>query len=205
MAIRRRTVLHHPRGPRRVNGFHGLGDDPDAALKAATGMYTQPGIASAYPDLASQLTQLYTDKASGMGFLPTGWLQNTLAAFGGPLQSVALPMPTTDVMGRPSAGLPAFLADPTAAQAWEAFRSTIMQAYQAYVAGQADLGRQVLAEAYANSDFWNTLYSIDSVIALPVTATANAITSGANSLASSISTPVWLLGGALLILWLFKR
>jgi hypothetical protein len=189
----------------RRRGFAGLGDASSDALLAITGMYVQPGIASAYPDLASQLLQIYKDRASQLRFLPSDWYSRvSYAQQTDPTQGVLLPMPTHNLIGFQTSGIPAWLTDPAAAQAWDAFRATVMQAYQAYAAGQSDLGRQVLAEAYANTDFWNTLYAIDSVIALPVTATGNALTAAANSAASSISTPVWILGGAVLLIWLFK-
>lgn len=195
MAIRRRTY-----------GFGGLADAAGDALLATTGMYVQPGIASAYPDLATQLLELYQDRAQHLPFLPADWYSRvSYAQHTDPTQGVLLPMPTRGTLGFATSGLPAWLLDPAAAQAWDAFRATIMQAYQQYAAGQADMGKSVLAAAYANTDFWNALYAVDSVLASPVTATGAAITGAAKDISTAVGTPALLAIGALALFFLFRR
>ena len=196
-----------------------LGDNPppydQATLIPAYGMYALP-YATVWPDLATQLGQLYQSQLQFMPWLPAGWLDGVMALHG---QNGYILVPGPAIyMGQP---LP-FLTTPDQIAFWTSLNQQAAAIISQYAAGQQAAGAAQLQALYANSAFWNTgfgaslitaqqsAYNVADAAGNVVTAAGN-IAKAAGKVASfSLSSPTMVLltvgGGLALFLALkFKK
>lgn len=128
---------------RGMRGLGGLGADYNSI-----GMYTLP-YATAWPDLAPQLARIYTDKASGIPWLPAGWLNQVLAV-NGANGNVLVPLPVAGANTVP------FVQSADQKVWWNDFAAQVQAAVGQFAAQKQQDGQAALDALYANSDFWNT-------------------------------------------------
>lgn len=172
--------------------------DPRADL----GVFVQPGLATAWPELRDILGRIYSDKVQTLPWIPRDWL--------GRVQ--ALEKANTGALVRiagPFNGAPTW-ADSAAKQAaWSAIADQANSAVYQYSIGKAAAGRAELETLYAKAAFWNSAYSIAVAIRdLPANLVGGAL-SGAGDVAGGIlkklfsSWLVWvaLLGGGGFLAW----
>lgn len=139
--------------------------DTDVQLSKSLGMYVQPGIATAYPELSQMLRIMYRDRFAKLPFVPADWFAHVDALQGTPISGanyndILLPLPTYDNFGKPSASLPEWLSASDAnLKAWDAARVALKDGYTKFINNQIDEGRTLLNSLYAKADFWNGLYT----------------------------------------------
>jgi hypothetical protein len=174
----------------------------NAALSSRLGVFIQPGVGTAYPELVAIVRGIYRSRVSRLAFVPSYWLAEVLAAMEG--DNLVLPTP----VGFKSLAypIPAWLSDDTAAMsAWAAVGSLVKDAEQRFLAGRIEEGRAVMAAADANASFWNGLYSAAVAVRdLPGDAVA-AVAKGTASAAGSFIGKawwVWIAAGVLALAWM---
>lgn len=146
--------------------------DPTAILSASLtahyGVYIQPGLGTAYPDLVQQLRDLYTSRVAKLAFVPADWLPAVLGQMG---DSVLVKLQQSAPHGVAYSGLPDWIGkDQAAIDAWQQAAEMIDSAVAAYANKQVEAGRAILARASANAAFWNGLYAADlALVNLPGT------------------------------------
>lgn len=181
-----------------------FGDTPDysiATLVPAYGMYSEP-YATVYPDLSTQLGQIYTDKASQIDWLPSNWLNDVMALHG---QNGMVLIPAPAGVSPP---IP-WLDSQAKIDWWNQFNQTAEAAIMAYSQNQSAQGAILMQDAYDDSAFWDEAYNIATVVALPVTVAKNvaagvaAVGAGVNKLGGATTTALLLGGGALLVVGFF--
>ena len=136
----------------------------DVALSQSLGMYIQPGIATAYPELSSMLRIMYRDRFAKLPFVPADWFAHVDAIHGKSSSSpnyadILLPVPAFDGSGKPSPSMPDWLQAPEALKAWDDARKALKDGYTAFMNNEIEKGRALLNDLYAKADFWNSLYN----------------------------------------------
>lgn len=137
----------------------------DIELSKSLGMYTQPGIGGAYPELTAMLRIMYRDRFAALPFVPEGWFNQVDAIHGHTgiqpdTLDILLPLPAYDAQGNVSASLPDWLtASDANLKAWDQARNALKDGYTKYISNQIDEGRALLNDLYAKADFWNALYT----------------------------------------------
>lgn len=185
-----------------------MADYSEATLIPTYGMYALP-YATTYPDLATQLTQLYQERAAQIDWLPPGWLDGVMSLHN---QNGEILVPASGTVQPPIPWL--YTSDQI--QWWTDFNTRANAIIQAYAADQSAQGAILLAQLYADSAFWNEAYAIATFLATPVTvatdlaSTATSIASAAASatrtLASNpITSTLLVLGLAGAGVWWFAR
>lgn len=130
-----------------------------ASLTAHYGVYIQPGLGSAYPDLVQQLRGLYTSRVAKLPFVPSDWLAAVLAQMG---TDVVVKLQQSKPHGVNFQGLPAWIGQNQAAiDAWQQAAELIDSAVAAYANNQVEAGRAIIARANGNAAFWGGLYAAD--------------------------------------------
>ena len=128
----------------------------NAQITRTLGVYVQPGIGTAYPELVAILRKLYADRVAQLPFVPSGWLADVLDLMGG---NVVVLLQQSKPKGVPYAGLPAWIGgDAEAIDAWQQVALLVNSTYFNFAAGKVAEGRKVIATANANAAFWNALY-----------------------------------------------
>lgn len=170
-----------------------------AALTKELGVFLQPGIGLAYPDLKDQLLRLYRDKVSKLNFVPFGWYAAVLQvqeAHPNDLVRLAPVMLTNGTIIKESADFT--IQSEETAQAWDAIFRQVGPVIGAYAAKQQEAGRKQLEVLYQNATFWNRVYNIaDSIVTAPGRLT--------DKIMDSLSNPVKVLmyGGIVLAIVYF--
>jgi hypothetical protein len=120
-----------------------------ASLIPTLGMYALP-YATVWPDLATQLLQLYQGQLQFMPWLPAGWFDSVQALHG---QNGYILIPAPAIYN--GAPLP-ILTTPDQVAFWTTLNQQAESIIGNYAAGQQAAGAAQLAQLYANSAFWNT-------------------------------------------------
>lgn len=189
-------------------------DYTEQALIPTLGMYALP-YADTYPDLVTQLAQLYIAQVASVPWIPQGWLGEVLSLHGR-LGYVLVPAPSGPGPGRTGAEPIPWLRTPQQKAWWDAFARAANGVISAYAAKDAAKGATMLKQLYDNSSFWNSAYNIASTLAAPVTIVQNAaapigkaISTVANAgvaLSKSPTAVIAIAGvGALFVLFLLLR
>lgn len=170
-----------------------------AALTKELGVFLQPGIGMAYPELKDQLIRLYRDKVSKLNFIPFGWLGAVMAVQEAhPNDLVRLsPVVLTNGTIIPESA-PFTIQTQETADAWDAIFKQVGPAIAAYAAKQQEAGKKQLDVLYANAAFWNRAYLLaDGIVSAPGRLT--------DKIMDSLSNPVKLLlyGGIVLAIVYF--
>ena len=126
-------------------------------LTAQYGVYIQPGIGTAYPELVDLLRTLYRNRVSKLAFLPSNWLSTVLAEMD---QYGVVKLQQSMPHGVAIAGLPSWIdGDDKARAAWQAVAEIVDSAVNKYATQQVAAGRSILTLSNANAAFWNGLYT----------------------------------------------
>ncbi len=136
----------------------------DVQLSRNLGMYTLPGVAEAYPELAAMVRVLYRDRFTLLPFIPSDWFPQVTELLG-KNGNMIMPVPAYDGQGVPSAGMPIWLDNDAKRQAWEEARKNLLSAYMKFTQNQIDIGREELNRLYANVAFWDRLVKAAQFIA----------------------------------------
>ncbi len=120
--------------------------DDEAALSASA-----LGLLNSWPELRTQLAEIYTQRVAQLAFVPHDWLQGALDHLYEPSGAVWLPSP------RPT-NPPAWLDTPEKLDAWRQLFDAIEAAVGLYAKGQAEAGAAELARLQATASFWDGLY-----------------------------------------------
>lgn len=183
-----------------------MADYSEAFLIPTYGMYALP-YANVYPDLATQLTQLYQERTAQIDWLPAGWLDGVLSLHN---QNGEVLVPAPGTVSPPIPWL--YTSDQV--NWWTDFNQRANAIIQAYAADQSAQGAQLLAALYADSAFWDTAYNIATFLATPVTVAQNvasavasvaATAAGVARTLTSSTGAVVALGAAGLAAWWFLR
>lgn len=137
------------------------------ARAQATGMFIEP-YGQSWPDLADILTKIYQDRMAVLPFLPPNWLGLVMQEHGKD-GNVLIPIKPRNILGLRSSAAPAWLDTQEKEDAWGAPAQTANDAVAQYAADKADEGYAELQQLYADADYWNTLYSVATSLASPVT------------------------------------
>jgi hypothetical protein len=125
------------------------------------GVYIQPGIGRAYPELNAQLYAMYRDKVRKIPWLPSGWYDAVMG--------LGTQFPNDQIriapayMGdgvRANVNAPDWLDTKEKRDAWQAISNDVLKTVQLYAAGQAAAGKAELDSLYAKAAFWNSAYEI---------------------------------------------
>jgi hypothetical protein len=133
--------------------------ESDAAWKS-WGVYLQPGIGEAYPELNTKLLNFFRDKVSEIPWLPAGWydaVAGIQANFPGSQVRIA---PALLVSGGVNKLAPDWLDSDEKRQYWQELNVQSNSIVQKYAAGKAEEGRAELDQLYANAAFWDRAYNI---------------------------------------------
>jgi hypothetical protein len=141
----------------------------DQTQVATLGLYTQPDVGTAYPELRDRVLELYNWHVMRLPFLPDGWIDEVQAAFAADPSSILLMIPAHDNAGGVTQGLPSWLAQEGARTAWDSARKRVMEGYMQWVQGEIDNGRAALWWAQLDIGYWNTLIAIAKVAEKPLT------------------------------------
>jgi hypothetical protein len=155
-------------------------DDQQSVTSHALGVWAQPGIGQAYPELQGLLHRLYAERVAGLSWVPRDWLAR--------VQALQDSQPTSLVRTAPGVGLlaPDFCDSPQKREWWQNFFKMTDAAVAKYAAGQLEAGKAEIEAAYAASAFWNSAYQLAvSIRDLPATIVGSAL-DGAGSVASGI-------------------
>ncbi len=136
----------------------------DVALSKTLGVYSLPGVATAYPELASMVRIMYRDRFAALPFIPKDWFPqvNAVLGVGG---KMILPVPAYDAFRRPSGGMPEWLDNDAKRNAWEDARNALKTGYMNFTQGKIEQGREELNKLYANIAFWKRLEDVAQYIA----------------------------------------
>ncbi len=116
------------------------------------------GLLDAWPNLRTNLVDIYTDRVASLPFVPAGWLDGAIAHLHAPDAAVWLPTPHP-------VPAPAWLDSPEALSAWKQVFDALESAVSQYAAGQEAAGAAELASLRASATFWDTLYVVTKAIA----------------------------------------
>ncbi len=144
--------------------------DTDLALSASA-----VGLLDAWPNLRTNLVDIYTAHVSRLPFVPAGWLDGAVAHLHAADAAVWLPTPSP-------LSPPAWLNSPEALSAWKTLFDALESAVNSYAAGEEAAGAAALASLNASAEFWNGLY----VAAKAIADAPSAVLSAAGSVADSI-------------------
>lgn len=133
--------------------------ESDAAWKS-WGVYIQPGIGEAYPELNTKLQNFYRDKVSKIPWIPPGWydaVSGMQANFPGSQVRIAPALMATGAVNKLA---PDWLDSDAKRQYWQELFTEASSIVQKYAAGKAEEGRAELDRLYANAAFWDRAYNI---------------------------------------------
>lgn len=169
-----------------------------ALLKKVLGVYITAGYGAAMPELKDQIIALHRDRVSALNFVPATWLDQVMALQNAHPDDLVRVAPSEFGNGSIIPGSAEFCTSSVAvADAWQTVFTAENKAIAAYGAKLQEEGKSILAAAYRDAAFWNTLYEIaDSV--------ANAPSRALNGFFDKIETrtKVYFAVGALLIVTL---
>ena len=154
--------------------------DSQADTSRALGVWAQPLLGGAWPELKALLHRLYGDRASAIPWLPRGWLQS--------VRDLQESDPTSLVRVGPGLGTlsPDFCDSDAKRKVWQEFFVAVDAAIVAYAAGKAAEGRAAMEAAYSNSAFWAKAYAVAVFVRdLPKNA-VGAVLDGAGDVAGGI-------------------
>jgi hypothetical protein len=147
-------------------------DYTEQALIPTLGMYALP-YANVYPELVTQLAQLYIGQVAGVPWIPQGWLGEVLALHGR-LGFILVPAPSGPGPGRTGAEPIPWLMNAQQRAWWDAFAAKANGVISAYAAKDAAKGAVLLKQLYDNASFWNSAYQVANTLAAPVQIVQNA-------------------------------
>ena len=129
-------------------------------LTPTLGVYIQPEIGNAYPELVAILRDLYTKRVSKLPFVPLDWLAKVLEQMGTEGHEVVIKLQQSLPHGQPYKGLPQWIVgDVQAMHAWQSMAEVIDDAVAAFAAQRVEAGKAIVAHAQANAQFWDSLYT----------------------------------------------
>lgn len=165
----------------------------DADLARRLGVYVQPGIGEAYPELAAQVRRIMVEKVSKIPFLPAGWLDEVLAIIDTNPPTLVKIYPVFKSDGVTTNELaPTFATySPEAAKVWQELSEVTRLAQFNYAAGKVEEGRAVMDAAYARAAFWDTAYNVAVWIRDAPGNAVNAVATGTMSFAWSFIKRTW--------------
>lgn len=168
------------------------------------GVYVQPGIGNAYPELKKQELALIV-KAGTIPWLPQGWLDA--------VRDLDKSNPSALIKFAPSGtfkanGTPAFLNSPERVKVWDDLAASSSRAQMLYAQDQAAAGKAELEALYAKAAFWDSAYNIAVAIRdapkTVLTAGADLISDNITNLAKKLLLPALIVGTVALI-WYNKE
>ncbi len=143
--------------------FEGLGALPANEL----GVFLQPGLGTAYPELKAILGKLYRDKVSKLPWLPANWLTEVEALqTANPtalirLDSVLMANGTVRTSSNAGGPIPLWLSSvPDRTKAWQMLFDATNEAIVAYARNEQMKGKAQLDQLYAKAEFWDTAYRV---------------------------------------------
>jgi hypothetical protein len=134
-------------------------NESDNAWKTL-GVYIQPGIGTAYPELNKLLQAFFKSKVATIPWLPAGWLDSQAglqAAYPGDQIRIA---PAFKGDGSVSPLAPVWLDTPEKRQLWQELFKRSNEIVTAYAAGEAAKGKVLLDKLYSEAAFWDRMYNI---------------------------------------------
>lgn len=136
-----------------------LAQESDKAWKTL-GVYIQPGIGTAYPELNKLLQAFFKSKVSTIPWLPAGWMDSQAglqASYAGDQVRIA---PVFKGDGSISPLAPSWLDTPEKRQFWQELFKRSNEIVTAYAAGEAAKGKVLLDKLYAEAAFWDRAYNV---------------------------------------------
>jgi hypothetical protein len=125
--------------------------------KGEFGVWLQPGIGNAYPELKSQLSQLRQKLVGKLTWVPLAWASQVQAIQDANPTVLVKMTPSKRPTGETLPGLPAWLAGNQARiDAWQEIVTAQDKAVVQYAANDAANGKPLLDALYARSDFYNS-------------------------------------------------
>lgn len=172
----------------------------NATLTGTLGVYVQPGIGEAYPELVKILRELYRTRVSRLPFVPNDWYVQVDRLMG---SSTVVKLQQSKPYGVTYDGLPVWiLSDKSAIDAWQKVAVLMNNAITAFVGGEVEKGKAIVASAQANAEFWNGLYEGAVWVRDAPGKAVDAVGRGAMSFAGSFLAKTWWIG-ALVIVGIF--
>lgn len=171
------------------------------------GIFLQPGIGNAYPELKKIEMALLRDKVSKLPWVPQGWIESVSD----------LDAQNPDAIVRVSYkktlnvyGAPKFLQNDERQNIWDEIAVASGTAQGEYAKGQAAAGKAELDKLYARAAFWNAAYNVAAVVgAVPAKLAEGAGKVASETAMSAVKAffPVLIIGGMVLAgaIWLGAR
>lgn len=169
----------------------------NATLTGNLGVYVQPGIGEAYPELVKILRELYRTRVSRLPFVPNDWYVQVDRLMG---SNTVVKLQQSKPNGVVYDGLPVWIvSDKAAIDAWQKVAVLMNSAITAFIGGEIEKGKSIIASANANAEFWNTLYDGAVWVRDAPGKAVDAVGRGAMSFAGSFLAKTWWIGAVLLV------
>jgi hypothetical protein len=124
------------------------------------GVYIQPGIGMAYPELNTLLQNFFREKVAKIPWLPSGWFDAQAALQTEFPDDQVRIAPAALTSGAVNPQAPLWLDTAEKRERWQELFKESNSIVTKYAAGQAELGRAELESLYANAAFWDRMYNI---------------------------------------------
>jgi len=132
----------------------------DASTRKTLGVWSQFGLAAAWPELPVLLNRLYTDRVAKLPWVPKDWFVQVMAAQAEEPGNLIVIGPALNALGGRNSDAPDFADSEDKLHAWQEIYKMTEAAVGLYADGKAIEGRSAMTAAYMNSAFWNQAYAI---------------------------------------------
>jgi hypothetical protein len=178
----------------------------DNDIPRRLGVYVQPGIGQAYPELAMSVRDIMVERVSKIPFLPAGWLDEVLRLIDTQPLTLVKVYPALKADGvTPNDLAPSWVKEsPERLKVWQELSEITRLAQFNYAQARVEEGRAIMAKANADAAFWDRAYNVAVFIRDAPGNAVSAVAGGALSFVGSFPTKtwwVWAIVGVLAFAW----